>query len=291
MFKYLLFTALLYFISYLYYVKVSHGLGHKAEFLQLRRFLPCALLAVAPAATAQIQLTNSLLLTSMAVGISWIITYPLLYWNTYHKNSTDFGFHFDTVFGLYIIGWLTALKIIVLNFNIFPITFLIILTTVEFLILLIPISQWIFYFLYKSCIDENSMMMLQETHYNEILEFFKSFSIPANLLIFVIPTSVYGIFIYLNIDASVSTSISINIYQLITLLAIVAFLTIYLWKKGKGVFVRTGIVELYLDVKEYFETTKLYTQNMKERLKDLQVTPQKPVFDKPSTILLIIGES
>lgn len=176
MFKYLLLTALLYFISYLYYVKVSHGLGHKAEFLQLRRFLPCALLAVAPAATAQIQLTNSLLLTSMAVGISWIITYPLLYWNTYHKNSTDFGFHFDTVFGLYIIGWLTALKIIVLNFNIFPITFLIILTTVEFLILLIPISQWIFYFLYKSCIDENSMMMLQETHYNEILEFFKSFS-------------------------------------------------------------------------------------------------------------------
>lgn len=36
MFKYLLLTALLYFISYLYYVKVSHGLGHKAEFLQLR---------------------------------------------------------------------------------------------------------------------------------------------------------------------------------------------------------------------------------------------------------------
>ena len=65
MFKYLLLTALLYFISYLYYVKVSHGLGHKAEFLQLRRFLPCALLAVAPAATAQIQLTNSLLLTSI----------------------------------------------------------------------------------------------------------------------------------------------------------------------------------------------------------------------------------
>lgn len=78
------------------------------------------------------------------------------------------------------------------------------------------------------------MMMLQETHYNEILEFFKSFSIPVNLLIFVIPTSVYGIFIYLNIDASVSTSISINIYQLITLLAIVAFLTIYLWKKVKA---------------------------------------------------------
>ena len=65
MFKYLLFTALLYFISYLYYVKVSHGLGHKAEFLQLRRFLPCAILAILPAAITQIQLTNNLLLTSI----------------------------------------------------------------------------------------------------------------------------------------------------------------------------------------------------------------------------------
>ena len=291
MFKYLLLTALLYFISYLYYVKVSHGLGHKAEFLQLRRFLPCAILAILPAAITQIQLTNNLLLMSMSVGISWIVTYPLLYWATYHKNSTDFGFHFDTVFGLYIIGWLTALKLLIIYFNIFPIAFLTLITTVEFLILLIPVSQWIFYFLYKSCIDENSMMMLQETHYNEIIEFFKSFSVPTNLFIFVIPTSLYGIFVYLNITALANTTISLNVYQLITLLAVITFLTIYLWKKGKGVFVRTGIIELYLDVKEYFETTKLYTQNMNDRLKDLQVIPEKPVFDKPSTILLIIGES
>lgn len=291
MFKYLLFTALLYFISYLYYVKVSHGLGHKAEFLQLRRFLPCAILAILPAAITQIQLTNNLLLTSMSVGISWIVTYPLLYWATYHKNSTDFGFHFDTVFGLYIIGWLTALKLLIIYFNIFPIAFLTLITTIEFLILLIPLSQWIFYVLYKSCIDENSMMMLQETHYNEIIEFFKSFSVATNLFIFVIPTSLYGIFVYLNITALANTNISTNVYQLITLLSVITFLTIYLWKKGKGVFVRTGIIELYLDVKEYFETTKLYTKNMHDRLKDLQVIPEKPGFDKPSTILLIIGES
>lgn len=291
MFKYLLFTALLYFISYLYYVKVSHGLGHKAEFLQLRRFLPCAILAILPAAITQIQLTNNLLLTSMSVGISWIVTYPLLYWATYHKNSTDFGFHFDTVFGLYIIGWLTALKLLIIYFNIFPIAFLTLITTIEFLILLIPLSQWIFYFLYKSCIDENSMMMLQETHYNEIIEFFKSFSVATNLFIFVIPTSLYGLFVYLNITALANTNISINVYQLITLLSVITFLTIYLWKKGKGVFVRTGIIELYLDVKEYFETTKLYTKNMNDRLKDLQVIPEKPGFDKTSTILLIIGES
>ena len=35
----------------------------------------------------------------------------------YHKNSSDLGFHFDIVFGLYIIAWLTALKILVITFN------------------------------------------------------------------------------------------------------------------------------------------------------------------------------
>lgn len=291
MFDYLLLTVLLYIISYLYYLNVSHGLGHKAEFLQLRRFLPCAILAILPSALAQIQLTNNLLITSLIVGLAWIITYPLLYWLTYHKNSTDFGFHFDTVFGLYIIGWLSALKILVIYFNIFPTVLLTFLATIEFLILLLPVAQWIFYLLYKSCIDENSMMMLQETHYNEIIEFFKSFSIPVNLLLFILPASLYGIMVYLNITALSNVPIDMNIYYLAAIIAITIFLTIYLWKKGKGVFVRTGIVELYLDVKEYFETTKLYVQNMNKRLKDLEVTPTHPNFSKPSTILLIIGES
>ena len=134
-------------------------------------------------------------------------------------------------------------------------------------------------------------MMLQETHYNEIIEFFKSFSIPVNLLLFILPASLYGIMVYLNITALSNVPIDMNIYYLAAIIAITIFLTIYLWKKGKGVFVRTGIVELYLDVKEYFETTKLYVQNMNKRLKDLEVTPTHPNFSKPSTILLIIGES
>ena len=190
MIDYITVVLVLYFISYFYYLYISQGIGKNAQFLQLRRFFPCALLAIFPSAIAQLNLSNQLFISSLFVGAMWIITYPLLYYFTYHKNSTDFGFHFDIVFGLYIIGWLSALKILVLHFNVFSAFLLTFLVTVEFLILLIPISQWIFYFLYKSCIDENSMMMLQETHYNEILEFFKSFSIPVNLLIFVIPTSV-----------------------------------------------------------------------------------------------------
>ena len=81
------------------------------------------------------------------------------------------------------------------------------------------------------------------------------------------------------------------LWQIIFLAGLSLVLGIYLWKKRKGVFIRTGIVELYFDIKEYFETTMLYQTNMKERIKDLEVTPSVPEFKEPSTIILVIGES
>lgn len=182
--KYFILMLALNVLPYLFYVSVSHGLGHKAEYLQLRRFIPCAILAVLPVALANVPLTSPMFLTSFITGIAWIITYPFLYFITYRKNSSDFGFHLDTVFGLYVIGWLMSLKILVINFTIPPYIILPIISTIEFLILLIPIAQWIYYYLYHSCISEDGMSMIQDTHYNEIIEFFKQFSVLFNIIIF-----------------------------------------------------------------------------------------------------------
>ena len=113
--KYFLFTIIIYILSYLYYVSVSHGLGHKAEYLQLRRFIPCAILAVLPVALANVPLTSHMFITSFITGVMWIITYPLFYFLTNRKVSSDFGFHFDIVFGLYVIGWLMSLKVLVIS--------------------------------------------------------------------------------------------------------------------------------------------------------------------------------
>ncbi len=291
--KYFILMLALYVLPYLFYVSVSHGLGHKAEYLQLRRFIPCAILAVLPVALANIPLTSPMFLTSFITGIAWIITYPFLYFITYRKNSSDFGFHLDTVFGLYVIGWLTSLKILVINFKILPYTTLPIILTIEFLILLIPIAQWVYYYLYHSCISEDGMSMIQDTHYNEIIEFFKQFSLLFNITIFSFIFFIYGIIIFLNFQFNY---INLTLTQLIPILVTTLFLTYYLWKNGEkakqqGVFVRTGIIELYLDVKTYLKTSLLYQTNMQERIKDLTVTPSQPQFSKPSTIIMVIGES
>lgn len=288
--KYVFTAILFYVLSYGYYFIISHGLGNKATFLQMRRFIPCAILALLPAATIKLPLANPLFLIPAIICGLWIFTYPTLYYISNHKVSSDFEFHFEAVFGLYIIGWITALGILSSYLSFLHIPMAIFITIVELFLFLIPMAQIIYYGLYKSCINENGMQSLLETHYNEIIEYFKSMPWYLNLLCFLGTVSTAAIFSYLNISNHIVTPAFS--YVTIGLNAVIAiFLTLYLWKKQHGVFIRTAIVEFYLDIKEYMENNKLYEQNREERLKDLDVTPVAKPFDKPSTILLVIGES
>lgn len=287
--EYLICGIALYILSYLFYIKISRGLGHKAEYLQLRRFFPCAVLAVLPCYLVQLPLTSPQFLISLFIGVTWIITYPLFYYITYHKNSTDFGFHLDTVFGLYIIGWLTGLKILVQYFNFMPTVLMAVISVAEFSVLLIPVLQWLYFAVYKTSVNENALSAMLITNYNEIIEFFKSMPKTIQILSPVLLAALlYGI-----ITANEIAAVQINNeYYLYALIAVTIFLTIYLWEPTKkGVFVRTGIIELFSDVKHYIKETNTYAENLNQRLKNLQVTPAKPDFDKPSTIIMVIGES
>lgn len=286
---YLLFSLLLYIISYSLYFSFSHGLGHKAEYLQLRRFIPCALLAVLPMYLSSLPLTTPFYAISCIVGCSWIIVYPLFYYLTFHKVSSDFGFHLDTVFGLYIIGWLSSLKIIVLYYDLIPEFLLCLISVLEILLLVLPICQTIYYLLYGTCMDISAITMVFETYTNEVLEYFKSFSIGLLFSIALFFIAVVSIVTYGNLQ---NTNISyIPLPYLATLLVEVLFLSYYLWTPKKGVFIRTGMIDLILNVKDYLEQTKSYRTNLKQRLANLSVKLNTPLSKSPVTYILVIGES
>ena len=287
--NYIIFATILYIFSYVFYLSISHGLGHKAEYLQLRRFIPCAILAVLPMQLASLALSTPQYLLSLLVGISWIITYPSFYYLTYHKSSSDFGFHLDTVFGLYIMGWLVSLKILVNYFHFIPLFSLSIISLIEFFILMVPLTQVCYYALYRTCIDTSAVTMVFETYTNEVLEFFKSLPIIARITSLLMPIAVLTIILYVNFK-----EISIQQLPLVNLALLIAttiFLTIYLWNTKKGVFIRTGIVELALDVKDYLAQTESYKKNLQQRIANLTVMPLTKFSAKPSTIILVIGES
>lgn len=287
--EYLLCGIALYILSYLFYVKISRGLGHKAEYLQLRRFFPCAVLAVLPCYLAQLPLTSPQFLVSLFVGVMWIVTYPLFYYITYHKNSTDFGFHLDTVFGLYIIGWLTGLKILVQYFNVMPSVLMAVISIAEFAVLLIPILQWLYFAVYKTSVNENALSAMLQTDYNESIEFYKSLPKLIQIILPVICLVFIYCFILTNTPIKIQFS---NEYFIWAVVAITIFLTIYLWEPTKkGVFLRTGLIDLLNDVRHYMAETQTYTKNLNQRLAGLEVSPSKPAFDKPSTVIMVIGES
>lgn len=286
---YIITAVVFYLFSYIYYLKISHGLGNKATYLQLRRFIPCAILAVLPAALAGLPLTSPLFVIPTIIAVLWIVTYPTLYFISNHKVSSDFEFHFEAVFGLYFIAWISSLGIIMQQLSWLAIPATLLITIAELIMLAIPVAQLIYYGLYKSCINENGMEMIQETHYNEIIEFVKSIPLMLNIFTFLGSICVTVAAFFVNYQELIVPK-NTPIINLAIIAAVAIFLSIYLWKKKHGVFIRTAIVEFYLDVKEYLATNLQYSQNMQERISKLQVTPLNK-DDKPHTILLVIGES
>lgn len=286
---YIITAVVFYLFSYIYYLKISHGLGNKATYLQLRRFIPCAILSVLPAALAGLHLTSPLFVIPTIIAVLWIFTYPTLYFISNHKVSSDFEFHFEAVFGLYFIAWISSLGIIMQQISWLAIPATILVTVAELIMLAIPVAQLIYYGLYKSCINENGMEMIQETHYNEIIEFIKSMPLVLNIVTFLGSICVTAAALFVNYQEMIIQK-NTPIVNLAIIAAIAIFLSTYLWKKRHGVFIRTAIVEFYLDVKEYLATNLQYSQNMQERISKLQVTPLNK-DDKPHTILLVIGES
>lgn len=286
---YIITAVVFYLFSYIYYLKISHGLGNKATYLQLRRFIPCAILAVLPAALAGLPLTSPLFVIPTIIAVLWIVTYPTLYFISNHKVSSDFEFHFEAVFGLYFIAWISSLGIIMQQLSCLAIPATLLITIAELIMLAIPVAQLIYYGLYKACINENGMEMIQETHYNEIIEFVKSMPLMLNIFTFLGSICVTAVALFVNYQELIVPK-NTPIINLAIIVAVVIFLSIYLWKKKHGVFIRTAIVEFYLDVKEYMATNLQYSQNMQERISKLQVTPLNK-DNKPHTILLVIGES
>lgn len=288
--NYIITSIILYIFAYAFYLITSKGPGNKAIFLQMRRYIPCPLLAILPLALIQQSVYSPIFIILLSIALLWTTTYPTLYYLSNHKVSSDFEFHFESVFGYYFLGWISSILIISHNIPILAFPVAAIVTIIEIIVLLIPISQIIYYFLYRSCINENGMLMIQETNYNEIIEFFKSMPIPLN--VFNITTVVLcSYYFFLHNYHFLLTSLTINWYTNAILLVIFIFLTTYLWKKKHGVFIRTAIAELYFDIKEYRETNKSYAKDRNIRLEQLQVKEIGKGFDKPSTIVLVIGES
>lgn len=285
-------TALAVFLySCLIYLRCNRGMARNARGQQTRRFFFATVAAFAPLAVSGNSVLQPQLLLALFVALTWMTTYPLLYHLTNRKSSPDYENYMDIAFGLYTFGWLSGIILLTQHFLPGNRWMLSLLSIVELLLLIIAVFQIVYYLIYKVCMDANGMKILQETHWNEIIEFSKSFTFIQNLgmiLPVVAVTAACFLVNFQHVDID-----QLTVPQVVMIAALTIFYLYYTWKPRHSVFSRTGIAELFAVVKEYVENNHRYTNHMEQRISDLIITPLStpPADLPPHTIFMVIGES
>lgn len=270
--------------GYLIYLKCNTGLAKNARGQQMRRYLFAAIPATIPIGVSGTTIGEPTILISLFVAFTWMITYPLLYHLTNKNIPSDYPNAIDIAFGIYLFGCLSGLIIL------FP-QISICIALLEFILCLFPVSQWVYYITCKGCINTNGMKMLQETHYNEIIEFLRSYHPLKVIATFVVIITICWCFIYINIRYQLIHTNELNCWQLTVISFVCLFMMTYLWKPKHGLFIRTGIVDLYNIVKEYRINNNKYIEQMQQRISNLVVENCFVDDNTPKTIMLVIGES
>lgn len=287
---YLILALALFSLSYAIFLRYNRGLARNSRGQQFRRYLVASLLASLP---STISLESSWAMAVIAVtAVLWMVTYNILYDKTHRKSSPDYDNHMDIAFGIYLFGWLSCLGAIMAGCGVAG---TVVMTIVEVLLLVLPLVQIMYYLIYKVCVDANGMQVVQETNYNEVIEYIKSFKSYKVVMITMATLLAVAMMTIANIQISGNNLLTPHSTHewaaLAVVVALLIFFSIYIWKISHGLFVRTGIVILYNDILEYRKSNKAYKEGRAQRLKSLAVSQPEAPVPHPHTIVMVIGES
>lgn len=277
--------------------KYNMGLARNSKGQQLRRYLIAAVQAVLPlcfAGADSFPVIPAVL--AMATAMMWIFTYNILYDKTHRASSPDYDNHMDIAFGIYLFGWLTSLYLLLSWLS--PVAAAVVVGLAETVLIALPLAEIVYYATYKVCIDDAGMAPLLNTYFSEAVEFVKSFGLfksVSSLIVFVLV--LVGC-----IAANAAPIAGIQWWQLVLAAVLFVYLSIYIWKPRHGLFVRCGVVALYIDVRNYNRSLQRYRTGMEQRLADLKVSLKRNADgsgssassaekEKPHTIIMVIGES
>lgn len=269
------------------YYFTSVGIRPTTLFLQMRRYLPCALaVAFAISIWKHAGLNLKHLLPHGIVGVLWVVVYPLCYWSTYHSILTFVDKHYDESFGAYFFAFIVCLRLLLIKWkdsSIINFGF----GLLDTIAALIPCLQLVYFANYQYPITEAASIALLQTNPEEAKEY-----LLLNLGYGGIIASVVVLFLMLLCFVHFNKFESNN-NQKLNKKHIVTAILICLATVGYGskMFFNTGVMQTYVFAKEYFEGANKFKAYHDKNFASLVVNPSKPAFSKPSTIIMVIGES
>ena len=265
----------------------SNGLQPRTLGLEGRRFVVCALvLTLAIKLWFNSKLSLKELALPIGIFMAWCLVYPVAYWMAYHGSQSFFDNHFDHVFGCYSLAAFIGLKVLLKKYASARIT-TIICTLVQIFLLAIPIFQIGYYALYQLPVTEAGFLAILQTNPAEAKEFvMQNFGYAG--IVFVVLLLLFIVFlIYMHNKKFAGVGVHLQGKSLAFAGVLFVATSVYSVK----VFPEIGILDCYDMAKFYFKNAKIFNENHDKNFASLEVNPSNPSFSKPSTIIMIIGES
>lgn len=283
-------------ISYLLlvvtYAVTSVGIAKYTFFLQMRRYIPCAVtVALATSLWLKAGYNYKKLLPHTVVALLWVLVFPICYWLTFRDSMTFIDKHYDQAFGAYVFAFTVSLRLLFLKLqqwrdNIVQRFFC---ATIQTCAVIIPLFQILYFAYYKYPFTETAAIALLQTNPNEAKEYlllnFGYVGIIGTIILFA--SAFYGLY-KLNTLENIRTEYSALGKKALALMLVIVVATA---GYGAKMFKDTGVMQAYVFAKDYFDRTNKFKEFHDANFANLTVTPSTPRFAKPSTVILVIGES
>lgn len=277
-------AALLAVLALALYRTVNRGLSSSAIHQQTTRLSLASLIAMLPWAVVgfDVSLSPALWLIPLTV-VAQAVTYPALTWLTERRTSPDIDNYMDIAMGLYLAGILSALYIVG---GIVPTC---VVSAIECVVIVLSVSQIVYYAMYHGGISSNGMRILRDTNVNEVIEFARYYPWYAVVGVLLLPVAVVvGVF-WLNIAYAPG-----NVWP-VWVLMLMAFYLICVcalaFVGGRSPLCRLGLVTLWREVSAFRLGKERYVRSVADRTAGLSLARGGTPIAEPHTILLVIGES
>ncbi len=275
-------------VSYLFYLAVNRGLSGSARHQQLGRFGVASVIAVAPTALGWWLADGLMPVASLALAatlsVAWGVTYPLLYHLSNRRVSPDYDNYMDIAMGGYLYGLFSALCFAK---YLWPVA-----AAIEVVVAMLLIFQWVYYGMYRSCIDTNGMKIVRDTNYNEIIEFSRSYPLVYTIIIVALLVGVTVAIVWVDAVGAIAFSPAASQWLMTVGFGLPAVaIGVFIFGGRRPPVARAGLIALYLTVREYVNTNRRYAAGRAERVGRLTVTQRGLKWSRPTTIVMVIGES
>lgn len=273
---------------FLSYYLFASKIADNTFYLQMRRFIPCSLgITIALFFWNKFQLPLKNLLPHIVTSIFWIFTFPVCYYITYSANTVNIDHHFDVAFGAYAFTFTVLLQFLLITFSKHTKNSTYFISLIHLLLLFIPLLQIGYYIYYKTPITTAAALAFLQTNYNEAKEYILlSFGYTGIIFTFIFIFFIFYILYDFNkIDKTNLKKLSKKNLVFLSIILIAVF------SYSSKMIIRTGVLEAYNFANIYLESSRKFSTYHDYNFKNLIVSPNIPQFSKPSTIIVVIGES